>query len=66
MVAFVAFYPSGWLAGTRGLSAAETGVYNTLIALMYERGGSVERDDARLGRVCGTTKANFKRALEVL
>ncbi len=56
----VAFYPSDWLAGTRGLSDAETGVYITLIARMYEMAGPIERDDNRLARLCGSrTKNSF-------
>lgn len=63
----VAFYPSDWLAGTRGLSAEETGVYITLIARMYEMAGPIERDDNRLARLCGTkSKASFVKALDYL
>ena len=50
----VPFYPSDWLAGTRGLSDSETGVYITLIARMYEMAGPIERDDDRLSRLCGS------------
>lgn len=64
--AWVKFYPSDWLAGTRGMSAAETGVYITLIALMYEREGLVELNVARLARMCGTSNAAFKKTLDVL
>lgn len=60
------FYASDWLAGTRGLTAAETGIYVTLIAMMYERGESIPRDDARLSRLCGCPKASFIRALNAL
>lgn len=63
----VAFYPSDWLAGTRGLTAEETGVYITLIARMYEMAAPIERDDQRLSRLCGCkTKPSFVRALEYL
>ena len=63
----VAFYPSDWLAGTRGLSDVETGVYITLIARMYEMAGPIERDDARLSRLCGSkTKSSFAKALNYL
>lgn len=63
----VPFYPSDWLAGTRGLSAEETGVYITLIARIYEMAGPIERDDKRLFRLCGCrTKAAFVKALEYL
>jgi len=63
---WVKFYPSDWLAGTRGMSSSETGVYITLIALMYEREGEVELNVARLARMCGTSNSAFKRALDVL
>lgn len=63
---YVRFFPSDWLAGTRGLSAAETGVYITLIAMMYESGGAIRRDDARLARLCGCPLNRFKAALGVL
>ena len=60
------FYASDWLAGTRGLTAAETGVYVTLIAMMYERGEDIPRDDVRLSRLCGCPKASFTRSLNAL
>lgn len=66
-IVHVPFYPSDWLAGTRGLSAEETGVYITLLARIYEMAGPIERDDARLARLCGCkTKARFVRTLEYL
>lgn len=63
---FIAFYPSDWLAGTRGMSAAETGVYITLIAMMYEREGPLDMDDTRLARLCGASVPAFRKALDVL
>lgn len=66
-IVHIAFYPSDWLAGTRGLSDAETGVYITLIARMYEMAGPIERDDNRLARLCGSkSKNSFVKALEYL
>jgi len=63
----IAFYPSDWLAGTRGLSDAETGVYITLIARMYEMAAPIERDDNRLARLCGCkSRAGFVKSLEYL
>jgi uncharacterized protein YdaU (DUF1376 family) len=63
----VAFYPSDWLAGTRGLSDSETGVYITLISRMYEMAAPIERDDNRLARLCGCkTRVAFVKALEHL
>lgn len=63
---YIPFYPSDWLAGTRGLTAAETGVYITLIAMMYERQEPLKQDAARLARLCGCRLDAFKRALDVL
>ncbi|MEO1538505.1 MAG: YdaU family protein [Pseudomonadota bacterium] len=66
-IVHIAFYPSDWLAGTRGLSAEESGVYITLICRMYEMAGPIERDDQRLARLCGCkTKNAFVKALEYL
>lgn len=63
---WIKFYPSDWLAGTRGMTAAETGVYITLIAMMYERGGSLDLDRPRLARLCGTTPATFQKIIGAL
>jgi len=66
-ITHIAFYPSDWLAGTRGMSDAETGVYITLICRMYEMAGPIERDDDRLSRLCGCkTKSRFVKALDYL
>jgi uncharacterized protein YdaU (DUF1376 family) len=66
-IVFIAFYPSDWLAGTRGLSDSETGVYVTLISRMYEMAGPIERDDERMFRLCGCkSKASFVKSLEHL
>lgn len=59
-------YPSDWLSGTRGLTPAETGVYVTLICIMYEQEGKIARNDARLARRCGCTAASFKKILKNL
>lgn len=64
---WIRFYASDWLAGTRGMTAAETGVYITLIALMYERDDSlIERDDKRLARMCGLKQYQFASILDDL
>lgn len=63
---YVPFYPSDWLAGTRGLSAVETGVYITIIAMMYEREAPIDIDRKRLARLCGATPATFEKALDAL
>ena len=63
---FIKFYPSDFLGGTSGLSPAERGVYITLLCLIYENDGPVERHDARLARRCGSPKASFVRILDEL
>lgn len=63
---FFQFYPSDWLAGTRGLTAAETGIYITLIAMMYEREAPLSMDNARLARLCGSTASAFEKAVSSL
>lgn len=63
---WIKFYPSDWLTGTRGLSAAEIGVYITLIAMMYERGEAIAFDVPRLARACGIPAASFTRILDEL
>jgi len=63
---WIRFFASDWLAGTRGMSAAETGIYITLVASMYERGEPVPEDYARLARLCGASNATFRAALESL
>lgn len=63
---WIRFFPSDWLAGTRGMTAAETGIYITLIAMMYERGEPIPNDTGRLARLCGTTTAALKSTLTIL
>lgn len=63
---WIRFFPSDWLAGTRGMSAAETGIYITLIAMMYERGEPLADDKSRLARLCGTTPSALKSTLDAL
>lgn len=63
---WIRFFPSDWLAGTRGMTAAESGIYITLIALMYERGGEIENNPPRLCRLCGSSNSSFKKVLETL
>lgn len=60
------FYHQDWLAGTTGLSMAERGCYITLLALMYDAGGEILRDDNRLARRCGCPAPNFRSALQAL
>lgn len=63
---YVRFFTSDWLAGTRGMKAFETGIYITLIAMMYERCEPISEDHNRLARQCGASVPHFKSALEML
>lgn len=64
--AWIKFFPSDWLAGTVGLSALEKGVYITLLALIYDRGGPIRLNTRVLARRCETTPAAFTEALQTL
>lgn len=63
---YVRFFASDWLAGTRGMRAAEIGVYITLISLMYERCEPLPEDSKRLARQCGCDPRGFMKSLESL
>lgn len=63
---WIKFYASDWLAGTSGLTAAERGVYITILALIYEANEPIAFDEARLARRCGIPKASFRRSVDGL
>lgn len=63
---YVRFFPSDWLGGTRGMRAIESGVYITLIALMYERCEPLPDDRRRLARQCGCSEKAFTEILDGL
>lgn len=60
------FYASDWLAGTRGLTPAETGIYITLIAMMYETRAPISMEKRRIARLCNCPPGAFAKALECL
>lgn len=62
----IPFFPSDWLSGTISLTAAERGVYITLLMSVYENGGRLKEDHVRLARLCGMPTSGFTRALEGL
>lgn len=62
----IAFYPSDWLAGTRGLTPAETGIYITLTCMMYERQAPLPFDNRRLARICNCPAGSFKQIIASL
>ncbi len=63
---WIRFFPSDWLSGTRGMSAAETGVYITLVMTMYEAGAPLRDDEERLARLCGLRPGEFRRVRAML
>ena len=63
---FIKFFTSDFLAGSAGLSTAETGIFIKLLCQFYEHDGPIKRDDARLARVCGCPKPAFRKALTAL
>lgn len=65
-IAWVRFFPSNWLGGTRGMSASETGVYITLVCLLYESENVLTNDTGRLARQCGLPASKFKTILQNL
>jgi uncharacterized protein YdaU (DUF1376 family) len=64
--AWFKFFPSDWISGVSTLSAAERGVYVTILAMIYDHGGPIRRDDARLARCCGLPTPGLMRALDAL
>ena len=64
--AWIRFFPSDWLGGTRGMSASETGVYITLICLLYEHDNALANDTGRLARQCGLPASKFKTIFDNL
>lgn len=48
----VDFYADEWLVGTMGLGVVDVGVYIQACALIYSRGGPIEKDDLRRFVVC--------------
>lgn len=58
------FYPDDWLAGTKELDAAETGVYITACALIYSRGGPIKPEALRA--FCPGDLRVYRRSLDRL
>lgn len=64
--AWIKFFPSDWLNGTIGLSGLEKGVYITLLALIYDRGGPIPNNPRLLARRCDVTPSQFSAAIKTL
>lgn len=60
----VDFYPDEWIAGTIQLDNAERGLYITICALIYSRGGAI--DIEHLQQTCRDHGHAFKRQLSRL
>lgn len=65
-VPYFRFYPSDFMAGVRGMTAQEVGVYTMLLCLIYEAGGPVENNPLRLATYCGLRLPTFERTCEKL
>lgn len=63
---YVKWYSSDFLAGVRGLSASQIGIYTILINEMYERTEPLPLNLKRLAWQCGCTKTTFQKALNLL
>ena len=58
--------PTAWLAKTRMLSPAETGIYIILISLMGPRKTPIALPEAELADRCGCSVKVFRRGLDRL
>jgi uncharacterized protein YdaU (DUF1376 family) len=56
---YIPFYPSDWLAGVADMTPAECGVYINLLAQIYDTGGPIKADFARLARRMNCPKATL-------
>ena len=60
------FYPSDWLGGVAGMKPAEVGVYINIIAMIYDAGGPIKLDEARLARRMCCPLVTFRSILLAL
>ena len=63
---YIKWYSSDFLAGVRGMTATQIGVYTILINEMYERCEPLPLDHRRLAWQCGCTKPTLKKVLDSL
>jgi len=59
-------YSSDFLAGVATLTAAERGVYITILAAIYDNGGPIPDNRRRLARLCNTSNSVLAKALDEL
>ncbi|TIW48446.1 MAG: DUF1376 domain-containing protein [Mesorhizobium sp.] len=57
------FFVADWIAWTRDLKAAESGILINLIAHMHQRGKPITEDHSRLARLCGADARTFARTI---
>lgn len=60
------FYPADFMAGVRGLSAQEVGLYTMLLARIYEENAPIQYHPLRLAAYCGMREKTFAKTLEKL
>lgn len=60
------FYPTDFMRGVRGLTAAEVGVYTMLLCRIYEENGPVEYHPVRLSAYCGVRESVLTKAVDRL
>jgi len=63
---YIKWYSSDFLAGVRGFSSSQIGIYTILINEMYERTEPLPINYQRLAWQCGCTKPTFKKTLKFL
>lgn len=60
------FYPSDWLGGVAGMKPAEVGIYINIVAMIYDAGGPIKLDEARLARRMCCPLVTFRSILSAL
>src|SRR5882672_4269013 len=63
---WVRWVPSDFIAGTRGMSLEEIGLYSILLNMIYDAGGPIRDDAARLGRMLGERPTSMEKKLQQL
>lgn len=59
------FFVADWIAWTRDLKAAESGILINLIAHMHQRGEPIAEDHSRLARLCGCNARTLSRTIGI-
>jgi uncharacterized protein YdaU (DUF1376 family) len=63
---WVKWYASNWIAGTRGMSLVEIGLYDTILNMIYDDGAPVRDDIVWLGRIVGERPTTVDKILNRL